>query len=143
MKVVINSEFGGFGLSDKAVEYYHKLQGKPIYKHKAEGDLEYYGSFFTTITPGEYKELEEVIEDSTAPPETREAAQKLQYAVWFSSRDISRTDPYLIQVVEVLGSEANGFAACLKVIEIPDGIEWEICEYDGCEWVAEKHRTWR
>jgi hypothetical protein len=29
------------------------------------------------------------------------------------------------------------------VVEIPDGVEWEIAEYDGLEWVAEKHRTWR
>jgi hypothetical protein len=28
------------------------------------------------------------------------------------------------------------------VVEIPDGIEWSIQEYDGLEWVAEKHRTW-
>jgi hypothetical protein len=28
------------------------------------------------------------------------------------------------------------------VIEIPDDVEWEVEEYDGLEWVAEKHRTW-
>jgi len=30
----------------------------------------------------------------------------------------------------------------LKIVDIPDGVEWEIEEYDGMEWVAEKHRTW-
>jgi hypothetical protein len=30
----------------------------------------------------------------------------------------------------------------LKVVEIPDGVKWQIEEYDGSEWVAEKHRTW-
>jgi hypothetical protein len=30
----------------------------------------------------------------------------------------------------------------IKVITIPDGIEWEIKEYDGLEHIAEKHRTW-
>lgn len=26
--------------------------------------------------------------------------------------------------------------------DIPDDVEWEIEEYDGLEWVSEKHRTW-
>ena len=30
----------------------------------------------------------------------------------------------------------------LKIIEIPDDVDWIIEEYDGNEWVAEKHRTW-
>ena len=54
-----------------------------------------------------------------------------------------RTDPEVIAVIEKLGSEkASGFCARLKVIEIPDGIEWEIDEYDGLETVREKHRSW-
>ena len=57
-------------------------------------------------------------------------------------RDIPRNDPDLITVVEELGDEANDRHADLKVVEIPDNISWEICEYDGSEWVAETHRTW-
>ena len=53
-----------------------------------------------------------------------------------------RTDPKLIECIEELGVEANGFYAKLKIIEIPDDVNWEIKEYDGVEWVAEKHRTW-
>ena len=30
----------------------------------------------------------------------------------------------------------------LEIIEIPDDIEFTIEEYDGAEWIAEKHRTW-
>jgi len=30
----------------------------------------------------------------------------------------------------------------LKVVEIPDDVEWNVQEYDGNEWVAEKHRIW-
>lgn len=53
-----------------------------------------------------------------------------------------RADPDLVAAVEQLGEQANGSSAKLKVVEIPDGIEWEIDEYDGREQVAEKHRTW-
>ena len=34
----------------------------------------------------------------------------------------------------------------LKIVEIPDDVPedgWTIQDYDGKEWVAEKHRTWR
>jgi hypothetical protein len=48
-----------------------------------------------------------------------------------------------VEVVEALTSEkASGRFACLKVIEIPEDVDWYIEEYDGNEWVAEKHRTW-
>lgn len=57
--------------------------------------------------------------------------------------DIQRDDPELIRVVEALGEEANGECAQLKVVEIPEDVAWEIKEYDGNEYVAEKHRTWR
>lgn len=59
-----------------------------------------------------------------------------------SSLDIERNDPRLIQIVEELGEDAAGYGAMLKIVEIQDDVEWEIDEYDGSEWVAEKHRTW-
>lgn len=53
-----------------------------------------------------------------------------------------RSDEKLVAVVEKLGEKSFGEHAELKVVEIPDGVEWGIKEYDGVEWVAEKHRTW-
>ena len=82
-----------------------------------------------------------------------EKAQKLfcQYSTiewkyWqedWSYYDIERNDQYLVRVVEELGDDANGRFAELKVVDIPDEVEWQLEEYDGLEWVAEKHRTWR
>jgi hypothetical protein len=49
----------------------------------------------------------------------------------------------LVEVVVRLGSErASGRLAKLKVIEIPDGIDWILYDYDGIETVHEKHRSW-
>jgi hypothetical protein len=48
----------------------------------------------------------------------------------------------LIAVVELMGSKACGGHAELKIVEIPDDVNWYIEEYDGREWVAERHRTW-
>ena len=47
-----------------------------------------------------------------------------------------------MEIVERLGNTASGNYANLVVVEIPDGVEWQIEEYDGNEWVAEVHRTW-
>jgi len=55
---------------------------------------------------------------------------------------IKRNDPRLVACVEKLGPLASGSLASLKVVEIPDDVEWEIESYDGNEWIAEKHRTW-
>jgi len=55
--------------------------------------------------------------------------------------DISRDDPVLIALIEEMKEQANGKYSELKIVEIPDDMEWHIAEYDGLEWVAENHRT--
>lgn len=53
-----------------------------------------------------------------------------------------RSNPQLVKCVEELGEAASGELSELKVVEIPDDVEWTIQEYDGIEWIAEVHRTW-
>jgi hypothetical protein len=60
----------------------------------------------------------------------------------FFDDDIERTDVALIQLVEEFGKAANGPHADLKIIEIPDGIEWELFDYDGVETVIERGHFW-
>lgn len=93
-QVVINSAYGGFALSPKALAEYRVLAEMPMSEPLHDGD-------------------------------------------------IRRDDIFLVQVVEALKDEANGKWCQLKIVEIPSHIEWSIQEYDGAEWVAEKHRTWR
>ena len=90
MKIVINTCYGGFGLSKEALALYNERAGTAI----------------------KYED------------------------------DIKRNDLILIEIVEQLGEAANGGFAKLKVVKIPDDVQWQIEEYDGNEWVAEKHRTW-
>ena len=53
-----------------------------------------------------------------------------------------RTDKKLVECVETLGEKADGYCAELKVVEIPDDVNWEIDEYDGLESIHEVHRVW-
>jgi len=59
------------------------------------------------------------------------------------SFDGDRTNYLLIEAVKKLKKKANGIDADLKIVEIPDDIEWGISGCSGQEWVVEKHRTWR
>lgn len=54
-----------------------------------------------------------------------------------------RSDPRLIEAIEKIGEEkASGALAKVCIVDIPDGIEWEIDEYDGIESIHEAHRSW-
>ena len=61
---------------------------------------------------------------------------------WYD-REVARNDPYLVKIVQDLKEDSYGKYAELKIVEVPADVEWTIDEYDGVEWVAEKHRTWR
>lgn len=56
--------------------------------------------------------------------------------------EITRDDPNFIQVIEELGDDASGCGSNLKVVEIPDDVDWIIDGYDGKEWITEPHRVW-
>jgi hypothetical protein len=61
----------------------------------------------------------------------------------WNSRHIARDDPVLVSLVQELGKASHGEHAQLKVVRIPADAEWFIQEYDGNEWVAEAHRSWK
>ena len=67
--------------------------------------------------------------------------EKHSEQTWYY-RDVDRNDPILVQLVEENSELYSGRCAELAVVEIPDGVDYEIEEYDGREHVAETHRTW-
>lgn len=139
MKVVINNCFGGFGLSHKAMMRYFEIKGMTPYPEKAP--LGYH--IYWTTPPDERIPTVESADFYKMPIEQRKAYNDQYSKETVYDRDIPRDDPALIQVVEELGSKkASGDHADLKIVEIPDDVDWEIEEYDGNEHIAEKHRTW-
>jgi len=109
MKIVINTDYGGFGLSREAINRYCELKG---------------------ISPGKWNDTYSYYSD-------------------FSEDDIPRDDEILVKIVEELagradgvGGKADGRFSELKIVDVPDNVNWYIEEYDGKEWVAERHQTW-
>lgn len=142
MKIVINNCFGGFSLSYQAVMRYAEIKGFRLWAWLDDITKKVYGQ---GIKPSDNARL--CVHYSRAPTTTEQEYKKYNKKhpnndAYFSDRDIERNDPILIQVVEELGEKANGSCAKLKIVEIPDNVDWEIAEYDGNEHIAEKHQTW-
>lgn len=113
-KVVINKCFGGFGVSRAAFLRLRELRCEEALKEPDIG---------------------EKYSDGSGP----------RTACAFSEsfgREIPRDDLKLVKVVEEMGDAASANLAKLRVVEIPEDIEWTIEDYDGMEHVAEAHRTW-
>jgi len=122
-KIVINNCFGGFGLSEEAFKWLIKNKGWRTTKYNKEGNHEDDTAEIVDLTSGKYY-------------------SSIMGKYGFTN-DPERDNKDLVEVVEVLGTErASDRFAELKIIEVPNDVEWEIEEYDGNEWVSEKHRTW-
>lgn len=151
MKLVINTCYGGFSLSPKAVARLAELRGQKAYFFMGGlGDrprvevpcaeaMGMFWSAYNTPTPAEEPSPAEWCSMSQ---EERIAFNQRQDTERITPRPDDRADPLLVQVVEELGVEANGSCAELRVIEIPDGVDYEIDDYDGVETIHEKHRVW-
>lgn len=117
-KIVINTShgngrYGGFCLSHRAFRELRKL--------------------------GQREALQEVDHGAYWPIAATPKEPRLNQC----GRLIPRDDDMLVRVVEMLGAEANGHCAELKIVEIPADVAWEIEKADGVEHVSEVHRTWR
>jgi hypothetical protein len=121
-KVVINKRYGGFGLSDEAFIEWCRRKNYQV----AILDPEWPSYWAVPTAP--FSDTPAIVE--TLPDES------------FYTGDISRGDADLVAIVEEWAGRADGQYSSLKVVEIPDDVEWEIEEYDGREWIAEAHRTW-
>lgn len=159
MKVVINRCYGGFSISPLAVERLMELQGRKCYPF--EGKYEKNGSCtWTPVKKSDRYPMSMFVHFADIPDfgeqyvalikkpwgemtsEESRAANEFCEKHGQDIRPDDRTDPLLIQVVEELGEKANGMCAELKIVEIPDGVNYEIAEYDGMETVRERSRQW-
>jgi hypothetical protein len=113
-RVVINSEHGGFSISRAAELAYLERTGTPYTFQDREDRA-------ATVSKGQYIMVND------------------QY---WDGRTIKRDDPVLVDIVREMGEVADGDFASLRVVELPADVDWIVEEYDGREWIAERHRTW-
>ncbi len=157
MEIVINRCYGGYSLSALAVAELAKRKGKTAYfftggfadKLKRVDLKDLTGKkatlFFSAYSDPNAPKLLEYPDGKTwyqMTQEERGEYNERYKSLYLSASPEDRTDPDLIAVVHKLGEKANGACAELDIVEIPNGVEWEIDEYDGIERIAEKHRTW-
>ena len=118
MKIAINTDFGGFALSEQA---FQKLLTLKNIEFEVEETDSFVGNAYYL-----------------AGREHADSTYIAQYEFYEN-----RADADLIAVIEEFGEAASGNYANIKIVEIPDGVDWHIAEYDGLEHVAETHRTWQ
>ena len=118
-KIVINSCYGKFSLSEKAFsEYLKRKRAKCVSPVNEFGWVEFYKN---SISDENYISHYDYVSPSNLT---------------------TREDPDLIAIIEEMGEESFGLFACLKIVEIPVEVEYEITEFDGLETIREKCRTW-
>lgn len=136
-KVILNKCFGGFDVSKEAYMLYAKKKGLTLYLYESEfinrkfiykkvnDDNSIFRHYFI-------KDMGDNVEISNEDYE--------KYCLYL--KDEYREDPILIEVVEELGEKASGRFGNLKVVEIPDDLEYVIDEYDGIETLHQKVEEW-
>ena len=137
MKIVINRCHGGFGLSVEAEERYLELKGIKVWP---EHDNRFGYVTYWTVPPED--QIGHSVDFHKLSMEDRVAHNEKYREQTFDIRSIERNDSVLVQVVEELGKKASGEYADLKIVEIPEDVNWEIEEYDGLETIREVSRYW-
>jgi len=147
MFVVINVCYGGFGLSNEAILELIKMKSTTISTMLIK---EYYGGNNPTSKDHwqekwerdkkAMKKIDKYFISTFGSGQLFDDDYNNYSSVYSFNGD--RTHPDLIQVVKRLGDKANGHCAELKIVKIPDDVEYEISEYDGNETIEEVHRSW-
>ena len=142
MKIAINKCFGGFCLSHKAIDMIMRRKGFDCYRYKqtkyhySDGVDEY------TRCDGNEEDDKLGLFINYSTTDLGKRTEKIPDESYWYYGNLKRTDEDLISVIEELGDAASGTCGSVTVVEIPDGVEWEIDEYDGIESIHEKHRVW-
>ena len=147
MKIILNKCYGGFDVSPAGYQLYAKKKGFELYPYiitsdpefKYDVDKYYYKKIKWEETRyGSVHYLKKDLGDEISKELFEEIADNDYF--WISSK--YRTDSTLIEVVEELGNKASGPCGELRVVEIPDDLDYVIDEYDGIETLHQRVKEW-
>lgn len=125
MKVVINSCYGGFSISNFAYKELLRRRGKECYFYEWD-----YHNGYNRIDddPNKHYSVMVITKDFGKHVDKIDR----EYIAYY--RDEIRTDADLIAMIEEFGSEkCSGRYAELEIVDIPTGTYFRIDEYDGLE----------
>lgn len=114
-RVVINNQYGGFGLTYQAqIEYLTRAGVEYQLKDREDRHSNLTHGPYIVLPNGEH----------------------------WNHKQVERDDPVLVELVQEWGQKAASDFCHFKIVKIPGDVSWIIDEYDGLEWVAEQHRKW-
>lgn len=135
-KVILNKCFGGFGVSKEAYELYAKKKGIDVF-HYTQKNLK--NEIYTYATDDNRSFDFHFTKDFG----DNVYISNEDFKKYFLNLDENfREDKTLIEVVEELGEKANTFYSNLKIVEIPDDLDYVIDNYDGIETLHQKVQEW-
>lgn len=135
-KVILNKDYGGFGISKIGYELYARKMGLNLYMYETDfkGKDCFYkkthnDALFTQYFTKDFGDNANI--------------SKEDYKDYSLNLDEShREDPILIEVVEELKEKANGKYSKLRIVEIPDDLDYVIDNYDGIETLHQRVQEW-
>jgi hypothetical protein len=141
MEIALNKCYGGFAPSMLAYREYLKQKGKKsfFYKQTKYGFKE---------GKEEYERIKDISVTDTLcfycyTKDLGKIIKKLPSRGMIYLRDDKlRKDKDFITVVKKLKKKVNSYYSKIKIVTIPDDMEWTIEDYDGIETLHEKHRSW-
>lgn len=135
MKIVLNECYGGFHLSYEAQALYVIASGKTPYFY---ADVSSYDDYrkkhrYKLVTLDEVNKIKNQLYIYCSTTDQGKYVDHFPFDT-VDFKNISRSDPILVSVIETMGSEtASGRFASLEIQEIPDGTLYQIDYYDGLE----------
>jgi hypothetical protein len=138
MEIVINKCYGGFGISHEAIMLYAKKKGIQLFPFIDKKPYDFKNQKFVAWDGKETPPMN-MLHYATQP--LTSDGKYIEDSYW-GEYSLERSDPILIEVIKELGDKANGWAAKLQIVEIPDGIDWYMDDYDGIESIHENHQSW-
>lgn len=138
MKVILNKCFGGFHPSAEAYRLYAKKKGIKLFPYEVDATDKFQKVSWEKAINSSSLWLFYFTKDFGSHGHIKHDDWK--YDLYL--RDESREDPILIEVVEELGKRASSSVSNLVVVEIPNGMDYVIDNYDGVETLHERVRVW-